>query len=112
MKSKLLLGILVASVLAAVVYAALTLIYEKEVQTCTDTDGGFNFTFQGNVTGLKLDNSTYNFQDECKFNGDPSGDNVTVREGVCFVNATKTFVQVWEKDCTDLNMTCQNGRCV
>lgn len=106
MKSKPLFVVLLMALLATFVYAALNLVYEKEVQTCTDSDFGLNFSVTGTINGTALNGNPYSFTDVCKAN------NITVREGACRFNATAVYAQVWEKDCSDLNKTCMLGRCV
>ncbi len=106
MKTRLFYGLLIAALLASAVYAALVLVFEERVQSCSDTDFGLNFTVKGNISGVDLNNSTFSYTDNCLVN------NITLREGACMTNSTGVYAQVWKKDCSDLNMTCVVGRCV
>lgn len=79
---------------------AATLVKTKQVASCFDSDGGLNFTIQGNTTGMYLNNVTYSFNDYCYGNS-------TLREYSCsLVNGT-AYVNLWEENCT-----CVNGACI
>lgn len=86
-------------ILSAFVYAAI-LIGEREVLTCSDSDGGIDFGTFGNVSGITLGGSPYSRTDFCLNSN-------TAREYACASNATGVFVQLWSENCT-----CSGGVCI
>ena len=103
--NKVLWGVFVVAIAATMVYAyTWTLISSKPVNSCSDSDGGLQGKIFGSVSGLDLNNKTYNVTDACS--------NTTILyESACSVG-TK---QVWSTNCnnmTENTTTCSSGRCV
>jgi len=101
MKTKIAL-ITLGIVFLSTVAIALTLITEREVLTCTDTDGGIDLTLQGVISGQRLTGGNYSHTDYCL------NDSV-IREYACGFKGNSTYTQQWEES---RNCTCSGGACL
>ena len=83
---------------------AFTLVQETEVLTCTDTDYGLNESVRGTISGLTLQNKTYNKTDYCA----TQVSNLTLVEYACSYSNTTVKAQRWTHNCTN---GCSVGKC-
>ena len=102
MKKQIILLVFSVVILSAIVIAA-TLQWEREVLTCSDSDGGLNFNITGTASGLTLTGMNYSYTDFC------TGQS-TVNEYACSSN-NGTFLQLWQQDCSTFGLDCCNGHC-
>ena len=89
--------VLIIVTLSAIVYAA-TLQWQRQVSTCTDTDGGLNFNVTGTASGVTLFGANYSFTDYCVNN------NMLGEYACSTVNGT--YLQFWHQGCN-----CVTGHC-